>query len=203
MGINGLNAQVHAEDEHDHRHHDTIQNMIRAAAFAPGVEQRALDIFQAIADAEGKIHNVPPEKVHFHEVGALDSIVDIVAAAICIEYLQPDKVLCGPIELGSGFVDCAHGRFPVPAPATQELLQTAPCTYGGVDGECTTPTGAAILAACVHEYAPKRAFRPIKIGYGIGYKDFAVPNVCGSPWASTTWKARAPATLSWRPTLMI
>ena len=177
MGINGLNAQVHAQDEHDHRHHDTIQNMIRAAAFDPGIEQRALAIFQAIADAEGKIHNVPPEKVHFHEVGAVDSIVDIVAAAICIEYLQPEFVLCGSIELGSGFVDCAHGRFPVPAPATQELLQTAPCTYGGVDGECTTPTGAAILAACVHEYAPKRAFRPSKIGYGIGYKDFAVPNV--------------------------
>ena len=177
MGISGLNAHVEANDEHDHRHHSTIQRMIRDAGFAPGIEQRAVDIFQALAVAEGKIHNVEPENVHFHEVGAIDSIVDIVAAAICIDYLQPDVVLCSPVEVGSGFVNCAHGRFPVPAPATQELLINAPCTYGGVDGECTTPTGAAILAASVNEYAPRHGFTPNKIGYGIGYKDFAIPNV--------------------------
>jgi uncharacterized protein (TIGR00299 family) protein len=177
MGISGLHARVHAEDEHDHRHHSTIQRIIREAGFAPGIEKRALDIFQLIASAEGKIHNVPEDKVHFHEVGAIDSIVDIVAGAICIDYLQPDLVLCNPVEVGSGFVDCAHGRFPVPAPATQELLSAAPCTYAGVEGECTTPTGAAILAASVDEYAPKNSFQPSKIGYGIGYKDFQIPNV--------------------------
>ena len=177
MGISGLHAHVHAEDEHDHRHHSTIQRIIREAGFAPGIEKRALDIFQLIASAEGKIHNVPEDKVHFHEVGAIDSIVDIVAGAICIDYLQPDLVLCNPVEVGSGFVDCAHGRFPVPAPATQELLSAAPCTYAGVEGECTTPTGAAILAASVDEYAPKNSFQPSKIGYGIGYKDFQIPNV--------------------------
>jgi len=177
MGISGLNARVEASDERDHRHHSTIQRMIRDAGFESGIEQRALDIFQALAVAEGKIHNVEPKNVHFHEVGAIDSIVDIVAAAICIEYLQPDVVLCSPVEVGSGFVNCAHGRFPVPAPATQELLINAPCTYGGVDGECTTPTGAAILAASVNEYAPRHGFTPNKIGYGIGYKDFAIPNV--------------------------
>lgn len=177
MGISGLHARVHAEDEHDHRHHSTIQRIIREAGFTPGIEKRALDIFQLIARAEGKIHNVPEDKVHFHEVGAIDSIVDIVAGAICIDYLQPDLVLCNPVEVGSGFVDCAHGRFPVPAPATQELLSAAPCTYAGVEGECTTPTGAAILAASVDEYAPKNSFQPSKIGYGIGYKDFQIPNV--------------------------
>jgi hypothetical protein len=177
MGISGLNARVEANDEHDHRHHSTIQRMIRDAGFALGIEQRAVDIFQALAVAEGKIHNVEPENVHFHEVGAIDSIVDIVAAAICIDYLRPDVVLCSPVEVGSGFVNCAHGRFPVPAPATQELLINAPCTYGGVDGECTTPTGAAILAASVNEYAPRHGFTPNKIGYGIGYKDFTIPNV--------------------------
>ena len=177
MGINGTHAKVTTEDQHDHRHHSTIVKLITAANFTPGIEQRALGIFQAIAEAEGKIHNVTPDKVHFHEVGAIDSIVDIVAAAICIEYLQPDIILSNAIEVGSGMVDCAHGRFPVPAPATQELLAQAPCTYGGTDGECTTPTGAAILGVSVDEFLPKGIFQPEKVGYGVGYKDFAIPNV--------------------------
>jgi len=177
MGISGTHAKVTTEDQHDHRHHSTIVKLITAANFAPGIEQRALSIFQAIAEAEGKIHNVSPDKVHFHEVGAIDSIVDIVAAAICIEYLQPDIILCNAIEVGSGMVDCAHGRFPVPAPATQELLAKAPCTYGGTDGECTTPTGAAILGVSVDEFLPKGIFQPEKVGYGVGYKEFAIPNV--------------------------
>ena len=177
MGISGTHAKVTTEDQHDHRHHSTIVKLITQAGFAPGIEQRALAIFQAIAEAEGKIHNVTPDKVHFHEVGAIDSIVDIVGAAICIDYLQPDIILCNAIEVGSGMVDCAHGRFPVPAPATQELLAKAPCTYGGTDGECTTPTGAAILGVSVNEFLPKGIFSPEKIGYGVGYKDFAIPNV--------------------------
>jgi len=111
------------------------------------------------------------------KLGAIDSIVDIVAAAICIEYLQPDIILCNAIEVGSGMVDCAHGRFPVPAPATQELLTKAPCTYGGTEGECTTPTGAAILGVSVDEFLPEGIFQPEKVGYGVGYKDFTIPNV--------------------------
>ena len=177
MGISGTQARVNAEDAHDHRHHSTIAKMITSAGYASGIEARALAIFQAIADAEGKIHDIPPEKVHFHEVGAVDSIVDIVAAALCIEYLAPEVVLCNPVEVGAGFVDCAHGRFPVPAPATQELLAGAPCTYGGVNGEATTPTGAAIVATATHEFAPVGTFTPERIGYGIGHKDFERPNV--------------------------
>lgn len=177
MGISGTQARVTTEDSHDHRHHSTIVKMIRDAQYAPAVEARALAIFAAIAEAEGKIHDVPPEKVHFHEVGAVDSIVDIVAAALCIDYLQPEIVLSSAVEVGSGYVNCAHGTFPVPAPATQELLRGAVCTYGGVDGESTTPTGAAILAASVNVYQPGGAFVPERIGYGIGHKDFSRPNV--------------------------
>ncbi len=177
MGISGTQARVTTVDTEDHRHHSTIVKMIQTAGYADGVERRALDIFQAIANAEGKIHDVAPEKVHFHEVGAVDSIVDIVAAALCIDYFNPDIILSNPVEVGSGFVNCAHGRFPVPAPATQELLAAAPCTYGGVSGESTTPTGAAILAANVGEYQPTGVFTPHKVGYGIGHKDFEVPNV--------------------------
>jgi len=177
MGISGTRAQVSTNDSESHRHHSFIVDMIQRAGFEPGVERRALDIFQAIANAEGKIHNIPPDKVHFHEVGAVDSIVDIVAAALCIEHFSPDIILSNPVEVGSGFVNCAHGRFPVPAPATQELLAGAPCTYGTVTGESTTPTGAAILAASVDEFQPRGVFAPQTIGYGIGHKDFEVPNV--------------------------
>ncbi len=177
MGISGTHVKVHAQDTDDHRHHATIVKMIKHARYPTGTEQRALAIFQAIAVAEGKIHNVPPERVHFHEVGAVDSIIDIIGAAIAIEYVNPDIILCNPVELGGGFVDCAHGRFPVPAPATQELLVGAPCTYGGVDGEATTPTGAAILGVSVDEFSPSGRFTPNKVGYGIGFKDFVIPNV--------------------------
>lgn len=177
MGISGIQARVAVSEQQDHRHHETIVGMIRQAGFSDGIEDRALTMFQLIADAEAKIHDIPVEKVHFHEVGAIDSIVDIVGAAICLEWLDIDRVICQSVEVGSGYVDCAHGRFPVPAPATQEILCGVPCTYGAVSGESTTPTGAAILKAAVNEYSPSGAFTPVKIGYGLGHKDFEIPNV--------------------------
>ena len=177
MGISGLQASVQITDQHDHRHHSTIVRMITEAALPEEVAARALAIFALIADAEGKIHDVPPEQVHFHEVGAMDSIIDIVGAAAAIEYIQPDIVICDSVEVGGGFVNCAHGRLPVPAPATQELLMGVPCQYGTVDGEATTPTGAAIIANAVNEFVPKGTFTPDAIGYGVGRKDFAIPNV--------------------------
>ncbi len=177
MGISGIEARVTVSDQQDHRHHETIVSMIRQAGFSDGIEDRALTMFQLIADAEAKIHDIPVEKVHFHEVGAIDSIVDIVGAAICLEWLDTDRVICQPVEVGSGYVDCAHGRFPVPAPATQEILSGVPCTYGAVSGESTTPTGAAILKAAVNEYSPSCTFTPVRVGYGLGHKDFEIPNV--------------------------
>ena len=177
MGVSGTRAEVHAADQHDHRHHDTIVKMITNAGFSQAIEDRALRIFQIIAVAEAKIHNIPIEQVHFHEVGAIDSIVDIVGAAICLEWLGVERVISNAVEVGNGYVNCAHGRFPVPAPATQEILSGVPCTYGTVSGESTTPTGAAILKASVDEYEPKNAFIPEKFGYGVGHKDFEIPNV--------------------------
>ena len=182
MGIAGTRAVVRDLSEPDHSHghardYADIQKLIRQAGYAAGIEQRAIGIFDQIAMAEAKIHDVPVAKVHFHEVGAVDSIVDIVAAAICLEYLNVDRIFCQTVEVGSGFVDCAHGRLPVPAPATQEILQGVPCSYGGVVGESTTPTGAAILKASVDEFSPPTALTIGTIGYGLGNKDFAVPNV--------------------------
>lgn len=177
MGISGTCVKVATSEQHHHRQHSDIVTMIKACGYATGIEQRALDIFERIAIAEAKIHDVPVASVHFHEVGAVDSIVDIVAAAIALDYLNVDVVYCNPVEVGAGHVNCAHGRFPVPAPATQELLAGVPCSYGGVQGESTTPTGAAILRATVTDFKAPSAFAPVVIGYGVGHKDFELPNV--------------------------
>ena len=178
QGISGTRARVRqCVEQPDHRHYSDIKALIRKAALPRSIEDRALGIFNEIAVAEAKIHDVPVEKVHFHEVGAIDSIVDVVAAAICLDYFDADVVLCGPVEVGGGYVDCAHGRLPVPVPATQEILKGVPCSYGGVDGESTTPTGAAILKASVDRFEPPVNFTASALGYGIGTRDFEVPNV--------------------------
>ena len=184
MGISGLQANIQIADQHDHRHHSTIVRMITEAGLPESVTTRALAIFALIADAEGKIHNVPPEKVHFHEVGAMDSIIDIVGAAAAIEYLQPDIIICDSVEVGGGFVNCAHGRLPVPAPATQELLMGVPCRYGTVDGEATTPTGAAIIANAVSEFEPTGTFTPQAIGYGVDARISPFRMCYELPWAT-------------------
>lgn len=178
QGISGIRARVRqCVEQPDHRHYSDIKALIRKADLPRDVSGRALGIFEAIAIAEAKIHGIPIERVHFHEVGAVDSIVDVVAAAICLNYLDVDKVLCGTVEVGGGYVDCAHGRLPVPVPATQEILKGVPCSYGGVDGESTTPTGAAILKASVDRFEAPANFTATALGYGIGTRDFAVPNV--------------------------
>lgn len=178
QGISGIRAEVHQRVEQPHhRHYGDVRTLIRSAGYPAGVEDRSLAIFEAIAVAEAKIHDVPVDRVHFHEVGAVDSIVDVVAAAICLDYLDVGRVLCGTVELGAGFVDCAHGRLPVPVPATQEILKDVPCSYGGVEGESTTPTGAAILKATVDSFKAPARFSASAIGYGLGRRDFAIPNV--------------------------
>ena len=178
QGLSGTRAEVRQlVEQPGHRHYADIEAMIRDAGYPAGIEARALSIFERIAVAEAGIHDIPVERVHFHEVGAVDSIVDVVAAAICLDYLDAQRVFCTRVELGGGVVDCAHGRLPVPAPATQAILLGVPCSYGGVDGESTTPTGAAILKAAVDSFAAPGRFTASAIGYGIGRRDFAVPNV--------------------------
>jgi uncharacterized protein (TIGR00299 family) protein len=162
---------------HEHRRHRDIVAMIQSSQLPEGTKTRSLAIFARLAAAEGKIHGVPPDEVTFHEVGAVDSIVDIVAAAIALEWLKPDRVHVSPVELGSGFVKCAHGRLPVPAPATAEILRGAPVRSGAVPFEATTPTGAAILAASAHGFTSKMDFTVERVGYGIGHKDGPIPNI--------------------------
>ena len=179
MGIAGTraNVELHPDAKTPHRHLSDIQQIIDHAQYDAAVRDRALDMFREIAVAEAKIHGTTIDAVHFHEVGATDSIVDIVGAAIGLEFLDVDTLLCNEVELGGGMVTCAHGVFPVPAPATAEILKDVPCRYGGVDSEATTPTGAAILKANVDHFGPPDGFVSERIGYGIGHKDFDIPNV--------------------------
>lgn len=162
---------------HEHRTFEEIEAIINNSTLSNAIKARSLKMFWEVAVAEGKIHGKEPHDVGFHEVGAVDSIVDIVGSAICLEALKVDKIIASKIELGGGFVQCEHGTLPVPAPATLEILKNVPVTLGRVTFETTTPTGAAIIKANVDVYEEKPSFVIEKIGYGIGHKEFSIPNV--------------------------
>ncbi len=162
---------------HGHRSFKDIAVLIEKSNFSDGIKSTSLNIFMKIARAEAKIHGHSIDEVHFHEVGAIDSIVDVLGAAICLDYLKVDKILSSPVQVGGGYVKCAHGMLPVPAPATAEILTGIPIRSGIVPFETTTPTGAAILAATAGCFADRVDFTPLKIGYGIGQRDTDVPNV--------------------------
>ena len=168
---------LESEHHHEHRNLNDIEKIICESALSDNVKTMSMNIFRMVAQAEAKIHGKPLEEVHFHEVGAVDSIVDIVGAAICIDFLRPDRIIASPVEMGGGFVNCAHGRFPVPAPATLEIMQGKPMKSGAVPFETATPTGVAILAALAGEFTEKPAFTILKTGYGIGHRDTEIPNV--------------------------
>ena len=186
QGISGTRVDVSCKTHHAHRHLPQIQKIIENSSLSESVATKSLKIFENLAQAEGKIHGIEPEQVHFHEVGATDAIVDIVGAVIGLEYLNPDAVLCGPIELGSGMVKCEHGMMPVPAPATAELLKNRVTTRGGLVGEATTPTGAAIVSTLADSAKSIPPLDVKKIGYGIGFKDFSIPNVLRVSLAEST-----------------
>jgi uncharacterized protein (TIGR00299 family) protein len=172
--------------EHEHHHHEhahgrslsAIRKLIEAAKLADAVKQTAIRAFELLGASEAKIHNVDIEKIHFHEVGAVDAIVDIVAASAGIHALGVNAWYCSPLNVGGGMVDCAHGRFPVPAPATADLLRETPTYSAHVQQELVTPTGAALIRAISPTFGPQPAMRVQNIGYGAGTrnpKDF--PNV--------------------------
>ena len=168
---------THMHSHHEHRNLNDIQEIIDCSELDSKVKELSMKIFMKVAEAEAKVHGKSLYEVHFHEVGAVDSIVDIVGAAICLSYLNVDKIMSSSIELGGGFVKCAHGIIPVPAPATIEILKGIPVKLGAVPFETTTPTGAAILAANVDEFKDDKNFIINKIGYGIGNRDTEIPNV--------------------------
>ena len=172
-------AEVHTHEHHDHgRSHSQIRALIEASGLSPFVKAHALGIFRRIAVAEGKIHGQPPDDVTFHEVGALDSIADIVCACVGLEALGVEKVFISSLHDGRGTIECAHGTFPLPAPATMEILTGIPLGQIDEPHELITPTGAAIAAEFGAAFGPMPKMKTEKIGYGIGTRHLASrPNV--------------------------
>lgn len=178
-GITGTKVTVRlTRHEHAHRHLPDIENIIDGSKLDKPTKDLSKKIFGIIAEAEAKVHNVPVGHVHFHEVGAVDSIIDVVGAAICFNALKVEGVHVSAIELGGGFVNCEHGKLPVPAPATAEIIKGLPVKKEGVSFEATTPTGAAILAAIGTNFNPDLPLKIEKTGYGVGQKENPqVPNL--------------------------
>lgn len=178
-------AHTHADPEphkhehaHPHRGLTEIREIISKASISESAKATAIHIFEALGAAEAKIHSVPVESIHFHEVGAVDAIVDIVCAAVGAEALGVDEIVCSPLNVGGGTVKCAHGIFPVPAPATLELLKGAPSYSSGIEAELVTPTGAAIVSTLATRYVNFPPMKVEKSAYGAGSRDFpGRPNV--------------------------
>lgn len=173
MGIVGCDVKVEVPPAgHHHAHHTWrgIRAMLESSSLDAGATRRAISIFERLARAEGRLHGKPPEEVAFHEVGAVDSVVDIVGAALALEHLQPRRVTSRPVPLGHGTTRCAHGVLPVPSPAAVEILASvgAAVEDGGVEMELCTPTGAAIVADCVEAFGAIPAARVVAAGYGAG-----------------------------------
>jgi len=163
---------------HEHRGLKEIHQIIKQAAISETAKARAMKIFETLGAAEAKVHNTDIEKIHFHEVGAIDAIVDIVCAAVGSEALAADEWVCSPLNVGGGTVVCAHGTFPIPAPATLELLKNAPVYSGEIQKELVTPTGAAIVSVLASRFTSFPRMKPQKSGYGAGSRNFkSHPNV--------------------------
>lgn len=219
QGIAGVKFDVHLADahHHDHDHHgdhdhhhnhehahghadsrnfSQIKTLIARSKLSPWVKKKSVAIFQRIAEAEGKIHGVPPDQVHFHEVGAMDSIVDIVGACVALEMLGKPRVLASPVVEGTGWMKCAHGRFPVPAPATLAILGARGIGITQCDEphELVTPTGAALLAEFVENFEPMSGIVAEQIGFGLGTRENKTrPNVVRAIFGKKTSNIQHPA----------
>ncbi len=185
-GICGLRYQVliHGKEEeeqgHEHHHHHSslgdIQDLISSCPLPEPVLRDALEVYRLLARAESLVHGEPVEQIHFHEVGSLDAVADILTVCLLIHEIGPERICASPVHVGSGTVRCAHGLLPVPAPATSELLKGIPCYSGEIKGELCTPTGAALLKHFVRDFGPMPLLSTERTGCGLGFKDFPQAN---------------------------
>ena len=175
--IKGTKVNVITKEQYCHRNLIDVYDIIDNSRLNNNIKERAKEIFMIVAKAEAKVHGTTIDKIHFHEVGAIDSIVDIVGSCILLDLLNIDKVYSTSVPLGSGFIQCAHGVIPAAAPATVEILKNIPVKFNHVKGECTTPTGAAIIKTICDEFIDELDFNTKKIGYGVGHKKFEKPNI--------------------------
>jgi uncharacterized protein (TIGR00299 family) protein len=177
-GLVGTRVDIRVPIEQPHRKLADIQTLLEKASLPEKAAGQALKIFNHLAEVEGKLHNIPPGEVYFHEVGAVDAVIDIVGTCVGLELLEISDLICSPLNVGSGHVTAAHGSLPVPAPATAELLKNIPVYSSGVEGELVTPTGAALVAALASGFGPLPSMKIAKIGYGAGEKDYSDhPNI--------------------------
>jgi uncharacterized protein (TIGR00299 family) protein len=177
-GLSATYARVETAPEPKHRHLSDIKLIIDTSGLADAVKHRAVETFSRLAEAEARVHNEPVDRVHFHEVGALDAIIDVVGAAICFDALKIERFVSSPLHVGSGMVEMAHGRFPIPPPAVAELLQGVPFYATDLQGELVTPTGAAIITTVCSEYGPIPRLKTEGTGYGAGTRQYEnFPNV--------------------------
>lgn len=179
--IHGMQEEEHTHEhphEHEHRHGtmSEIRHIVGRLPVDAEVRRDILEVYESIAAAESRVHGVPVEQIHFHEVGSMDAVADVTAVCLLMHRLSPDRVLASPVHVGSGSVRCAHGILPVPAPATAELLRGVPICGGEISGELCTPTGAALLKHFVSDFRELPALRLEAVGYGMGKKDFARAN---------------------------
>ncbi|BBK27138.1 nickel pincer cofactor biosynthesis protein LarC [Staphylococcus arlettae] len=177
QGINAQTLTIDFTEAHHHRKAADIYKLITESTLPERVKTRSTQIFTEIAQAEAKIHGMSVEEVHFHEVGAMDSIIDIIGCCLALENLNIDSIYCSAIPTGHGRIHIAHGIYPVPAPATLEILTGIPLANFDVESELTTPTGAAIVKSLASHFGPMPAITPTNIAYGTGTKDFDFPNV--------------------------
>ena len=176
--IGGTKFSVLYQEDHSHRHLKDIVEMIQKSELSSKVQEQAIKIFTNLAEAEAHIHGTTVDKIHFHEVGAIDSIVDIVGILICLEGLEIEQVYSSRIHVGSGFVECQHGKMPLPAPATANLLKKIPTYSKGIESELTTPTGAAFLSSLCEKFGPLPYIETRSIGYGAGSRVLPdIPNL--------------------------
>lgn len=170
-GVHAKSVSVDVIEQDHSRHYSDIIKLIDNSALSNSIKERSLDIFDRIAAAESHIHGCPKESVHFHEVGAVDAIVDIVGTALCVDYLRIDRIISSHIPLGKGFVSCQHGKLPVPAPATVEILRGIPVYGSDIPYELVTPTGAAIISSLADAFEPIPGMEIEGVGYGAGSRD--------------------------------
>lgn len=202
VAIDGLEEHEHEhhhhhDHDHDHEHHhhhhhehasmSGVEEIIDGLFIPENVKRDAINVYKIIADAESKVHGVPVTEIHFHEVGSLDAVVDVVSVCLLMDKIKPEKVIASPVHVGSGTVKCAHGVLPVPAPATANILSGIPIYSGEIKGELCTPTGAALLKYFVDEFASMPVMTVERIGYGMGHKDFPQANCVRALLGTTSY----------------
>jgi len=176
-GIAATKVDVTYQKKQPHRHLNDILSLINSSALSSEIKGSACSIFRRLAQAEAEVHGVSMDQIHFHEVGAVDALVDIIGTVICLSLLKVDKVVSSPLPMGRGFVRCVHGLIPLPAPAVQQLVKDIPVYGVDIEGELVTPTGAAIITTLADSFGPLPPMVISNLGLGAGEKDYDIPNI--------------------------